>query len=292
MMRAIKVGTRTSPLALKQTELVVAALKKVQPAIDIEVVGISTKGDRLKSASLTKIGGKGVFVKEVEHQLLTKKIDFAVHSYKDVPAIIPNGLVIAASPLRANPYDCLVLHPAAKLTDQLVIGTSSLRREKQLQRVYPQFSFVPIRGNIETRLQKIETQHLGGTILAAAGMERMNYLQKVPTATLLAPQICVPAVAQGILAVECRKSDRALVHLLRQITDPVTVQAAEAERAYLRAMDGNCEIPIGGFANRLATNQWEFHAFLAKNPADAGRSLHLVGADPLSLAKQAVRELL
>lgn len=291
-MKTLKLGTRTSPLALKQAQIAIDALQAIDPAVKIEIVGVSTKGDRLKSASLTKIGGKGVFVKEIERQLLAGTIDFAVHSLKDVPAEIPAELTIAAMPPRADPFDCLVLAPGADLQAPLVIGTSSIRRQKQLAAAYPKFSFVPIRGNIETRLRKISSESLGGTILAAAGIERMGYLTNLENAHLLPPEICVPAVGQGILAVECRNEDAALCRLLAQIDDPLTAEAGRAERFFLAAMNGNCELPIGAFARKERADQWAFSAFLAKDRVSRGKTLHLCGADPLKLAEEAKEQLL
>ena len=164
-MRKLKVGTRKSPLAMKQTQIVINLLMTHCPQLEIEIVGLSTKGDRLQQAPLTQIGGKGVFVKEVEYQ---KKIDFAVHSLKDMPANLPDDLILAATPKRAQPWDCLILKNDAVLEaeKEVTIGTSSLRRAKQLAMKYPNMRFVPIRGKIETRLEKMVREKMDGTVLA------------------------------------------------------------------------------------------------------------------------------
>lgn len=291
-MRQLKVGTRKSPLAIKQTQIVVNLLKHHYPQLEIEIVGLSTKGDRLQQAPLTQIGGKGVFVKEVESQLQQKKIDFAVHSLKDMPAILPEDLILAATPKRAQPWDCLILKDNAVLESEkeITIGTSSLRRAKQLKMNYPNMSFVPIRGKIETRLEKMNKEKMDGTVLACAGLERMNYFDQLSRYQILTPEVCVPAIGQGILGVECRREDHELFECLVQITDVETHMAASAERFFLRQMNGNCDLPIGAFTEKKG-QEWDFYAFLAEDMAAQGRQIHLIGSDPLSLAEQAVKEL-
>lgn len=291
-MKTLRVGTRKSPLAMRQTQLVVDQLKKIC-SVEIEIVGLSTKGDRLQHVPLTKIGGKGVFVKEVEYQLQQKTIDFAVHSLKDLPARLPEDLVLAATPKRAMPYDCLILAESTSLAtkEEVIIGTSSIRRNKQISKLYPNARIVPIRGKIETRLKKMVTENMDGTVLACAGLERMNYFDQLPAYQILSPAECVPAVGQGILGVECRKEDNELQQLLAQITDQDTWLAAKAERYFLRQMDGNCDIPIGAFADRAA-NEWEFYGFLAENLESEGAMVRLTGSDPLSLAKQALKKMM
>ena len=268
-MKTLRVGTRSSALALKQTELVIEALKRVDPAVNVEVVGITTKGDRLVHVPLTQIGGKGVFVKEVEAQLLDKTIDFAVHSLKDVPARLPEGLTIVATPKRANPFDCLIWNddkPFSGTTALLVIGTSSVRRINQLKTAFPNMSFVPIRGNIETRLRKMKEEGLDGIVLAAAGLERMDYLNGLHT-LMLEPEVCVPAIGQGIMA-------------------------CLTERSFLHRANGNCDLPIGGYAHRLDDGKWEFLAFLAGSIDEPGVTKRYIGEDPLKLAETAADELL
>jgi len=293
-MRKLKVGTRSSALALKQTELVIEALKSVDPSVTVEVVGITTKGDRLVHVPLTQIGGKGVFVKEVEAQLLDGTIDFAVHSLKDMPARLPEGLTIVATPKRANPFDCLIWNddkPFPGTTAPLVIGTSSVRRINQLKTAFPNMSFVPIRGNIETRLRKMKEERLDGIVLAAAGLERMDYLKGLHT-LMLGPEVCVPAIGQGIMAVQCCEGDKELIGLLSGINDEAASLACQTERSFLDRANGNCDLPIGGYAHRMDDGQWEFLAFLADSIEKPGISKRYVGEDPLKLAERAADELL
>ena len=293
-MKTLRVGTRSSALALKQTELVIEALKRVDPAVNVEVVGITTKGDRLVHVPLTQIGGKGVFVKEVEAQLLDKTIDFAVHSLKDVPARLPEGLTIVATPKRANPFDCLIWNddkPFSGTTALLVIGTSSVRRINQLKTAFPNMSFVPIRGNIETRLRKMKEEGLDGIVLAAAGLERMDYLKGLHT-LMLEPEVCVPAIGQGIMAVQCREEDKQLIELLSGINDEAASLACLTERSFLHRANGNCDLPIGGYAHRLDDGKWEFLAFLAGSIDEPGVTKRYIGEDPLKLAETAADELL
>ncbi|NLD31156.1 MAG: hydroxymethylbilane synthase [Trichococcus flocculiformis] len=293
-MKTLRVGTRSSALALKQTELVIEALKRVEPSVDIDVVGITTKGDRLVHVPLAQIGGKGVFVKEVEAQLLDGTIDFAVHSLKDVPARMPEGLTIVATPKRANPFDCLIWNddkPFSGTAVPMVIGTSSVRRINQLKTGFPDMSFMPIRGNIETRLRKMKEEGLDGIVLAAAGLERMDYLKGLHT-LMLEPEVCVPAIGQGIMAVQCREGDKELMALLRGINDEAAAIACRTERFFLHRANGNCDLPIGGYAHRLDDGQWEFLAFLAESTSKPGVRKRYVGDDPLELAKMAAAVLL
>lgn len=291
-MRTLRVGTRTSPLAMKQTKLVVDQLKTIDRSLAFEIVGISTKGDRLQHVPLTELGGKGVFVREVEARLLANEIDFAVHSLKDMPAILPEGLVLAAHPKRANPLECLILAEGKTVDDKsLVIGTSSVRRSKQLGEKYPAMRFVPIRGNIETRLKKLESEALDGTVLAAAGLERMGYLANLSNSMFLSVEDCIPAVGQGILAVECRTADTLLYEQLAALNHEESQLAAKAERIFLAAMNGNCDIPIGAFA-RKENEVWVFDAFLAENAEAVGKRVHLKGTNPTVLAKEASEKLL
>ncbi|MBV7390045.1 hydroxymethylbilane synthase [Enterococcus alishanensis] len=290
-MKKLRVGTRKSPLAMRQTQIVIDLLKAVAPEIECEVVGLSTKGDRLQKADLTKIGGKGVFVKEVEYQLQQGLIDFAVHSLKDMPAKLPSDLLLAATPQRALALDCLILKEEVDLNRPLTIGTSSIRRAKQLANQFPQMRFVPIRGKIETRLKKMVTENLDGTVLACAGLERMNYFDILDEYQILAPEICVPAVGQGILGIECCKNDNELCQLLSKINHLETYQAALAERYLLEQMDGNCDVPIGAYAKKLADGEWCFYGFLAENRESDGEKVVLTGSDPLSLAKKAMKKL-
>ncbi|GBG96688.1 hydroxymethylbilane synthase [Lactococcus termiticola] len=288
-MKKIKVGTRKSPLAMKQTELVIKQMIELQPELEVEIVGISTQGDRDQVSHLAEIGGKGIFVKEVEKQLLEGKIDLAVHSLKDMPAILPDELTLAAYPKRANPYDCIVYNQEPDYEGKLRLGTSSIRRGKQLKQLFPNLEIEPVRGKIETRIEKIKTQNLDAVVLACAGLERMGYLEGL-TIREFSPEECIPAVAQGILGIECRRDDQELLELLSHLNHAETELAAKTERHFLALMNGNCEIPIGGLALKTAEG-WAFSAFLASDLEDEGRTVRLTGPDPLALANEAFERL-
>jgi len=274
---------------MKQTELVIGQLKEQFPDLEIEIVGISTKGDRDQKSHLAEIGGKGIFVKEVERQLIDREIDFAVHSLKDMPAILPDELTLTAYPKRANPYDCLVYNQEPDYDGYLRLGTSSIRRGKQLKKLFPNLEVEAVRGRIETRIEKIKTQKLDAVVLACAGLERMGYLEGL-TIREFSVEECIPAVAQGILGVECRRDDAEVLELLSLLNDEETETAAKAERHFLALMEGNCEIPIGGHAEKTGDG-WAFSAFLARDLEDDGESVHLTGPDPMALAQAAFEQL-
>lgn len=251
MKNKIIIGSRQSALALCQTHLVSQLLKSHHPELEIVVKKITTTGDRDRTSSLTKIGGKGVFVKEIEQEMLDHQIDFAVHSLKDVMPVLPVELMLGAFPKRANPYDCLATRGTIRQLEELPqgarIGTNSVRRIGQLLHVRPDLTIVPIRGNVETRLQKLTSEHLDGVVLARAGIERLRLSLRGLNLVDLQTAI-VPAVGQGIMTVECRKDDQAGRQLLAEINDPQTAMCAAIERSFMRQIGGNCSFPIGGFA--------------------------------------------
>lgn len=254
LMRPIRVGTRNSPLAIKQTTIVIDLLKKIHGEVAIEIVPMVTTGDRLLSVSLSKIGGKGLFIKEVEQALIEERIDFAVHSLKDMPAVIGEGLTLAAIPERALPSDCLIFREArsvSELPENARIGTSSLRREFQMSGLRKDIQVESIRGNVGTRLNKMEAQQLDAIVLASAGLERIGWFE-APTHAYqqLEVDTFIPAVGQGALAVECRAEDQQMVAFLREINDPMTEKLVTEERAFLRVLNGNCEIPVGAYAEK------------------------------------------
>lgn len=248
-MRKIIVGSRKSKLALTQTKWFINEMKKAGAPFEFEIKEIVTKGDQILNVQLSKVGGKGLFVKEIEKALLEEEIDFAVHSMKDMPAVLPEGLVIGCIPPREDARDAFISKNGVKflyLPEGAVIGTSSLRRSAQLLQVRPDLEIKWIRGNVDTRLAKLETEEFDAIILAAAGLNRLG-LKDVVT-EYLDDTICVPAVAQGALGIECRESDTELLAEFAKITDEATKKAATAERAFLAAMDGGCQVPIAGFA--------------------------------------------
>ena len=249
-MRKIIVGSRRSKLALTQTNWFINELKAAGVPFEFEVKEIVTKGDQILDVQLSKVGGKGLFVKEIEQALYDKEIDFAVHSMKDMPAVLPEGLVIGCIPPREDARDAFISKGHVKFADLpagAVVGTSSLRRSAQLLTMRPDIEIKWIRGNVDTRLAKLETEEYDAIILAAAGLKRLGWSDDVVT-EFLSVEDCLPAVAQGSLGIECRKDDTELLAELAKITDNATWQEAHAERAFLAAMDGGCQVPIAGYA--------------------------------------------
>lgn len=249
-MRKIIVGSRKSKLALTQTNWFINELKAAGVPFEFEVKEIVTKGDRILDVQLSKVGGKGLFVKEIEQALYDKEIDFAVHSMKDMPAVLPAGLVIGCIPPREDARDAFISKGNVKFADLrqgAIVGTSSLRRSAQLLTVRPDLNIKWIRGNVDTRLNKLETEDYDAILLAAAGLKRLGWSDDVVT-EYLETDICLPAVAQGSLGIECRADDAELLEQLAKLTHASTWTTAHAERAFLAAMDGGCQVPIAGYA--------------------------------------------
>ena len=245
----IVVGTRGSKLALVQTNWVVEALKKVNPGIEFEVKVIKTKGDLVTHLPLHKIGDKGLFTKEIEQQLLNKEIDLAVHSMKDMPSVLPDGLKFASVPRREDPRDILVLKEGYKTIEDLPmgskIGTGSKRRTYQLFKYRPDLEIVPIRGNIDTRIRKIEDENLDGVVLAAAGLLRAGLENRI--SYYLPTNIMIPAPAQGALALEIREDDSYMEEIISHIKDEATEIQVVAERGFLTGVNGSCHVPMGAY---------------------------------------------
>lgn len=249
-MRKIIVGSRRSKLALTQTNWVIDQLKKLGGPFEFEVKEIVTKGDQILDVTLSKVGGKGLFVKEIEQAMMDKEIDMAVHSMKDMPAVLPEGLVIGCIPEREDHRDVLISKgnvPFNELQSGAIIGTSSLRRSAQLLALRPDLEMKWIRGNIDTRVGKLESEEYDAIILAAAGLKRLGWANEVITEFIDA-ETCVPAVGQGALSIECRGDDQELLQLLEKFTSVKTSTAVKAERAFLHKMEGGCQVPIAGFA--------------------------------------------
>src|SRR5690554_306940 len=244
-MRKIIVGSRRSKLALTQTNWVIEQLKKLNPSYEFRIKKIVTKGDRILDVTLSKVGGKGLFVKEIEQSLLDGEIDMAVHSMKDMPSDLPQGLVIGAIPKRVDPRDCLITQeglPLEELPSHARIGTSSLRRASQLKAYRSDFQMDSIRGNIDSRLRKLETEGFDAIILAAAGLHRIGWEDRITA--YLNPDICLPAVGQGALGIECRSDDMETLQLLTYLNDRSTNLTVSAERAFLTRLNGGCQVPI------------------------------------------------
>ena len=241
-------GTRSSLLALQQAHWVKKRVEELDPEITVTLVHIKTTGDKL-DFPLFQVGGKGLFVKEIEEALIRKEIDLAVHSAKDLPAIIPEGLILMAFPEREDPRDALVSQGGKRFEEVPQggkIGTGSLRRKAQLLNLRPDLEIVPLRGNLDTRLKKLMAMNLDGVILAAAGLRRMNWEGQV--SEFFDPETMVPAIGQGALAVETREEDERVRRAVAPLDHPPTRVSVLAERAFLRRLEGGCQVPIGGLA--------------------------------------------
>jgi hydroxymethylbilane synthase len=252
MKTVLVIGSRGSKLALAQAHLVQAQLKLLAPAIDIRIEVIKTTGD-LKTDPLSVIGGKGVFTKELEEALLNERIDVAVHSLKDLPTIVPDGLVISAICKREDPRDALVLHSKTKsaatledLEKRATVGTSSPRRLAQLKWLRPDLTFKELRGNVDTRMRKLDEGQYDALVLACAGLRRLHLDERISAA--LTTEQMLPAVGQGALAIETRSSDTDTIEISSQLDHKFTRVACTAERALLRQLGGGCQLPIAAHA--------------------------------------------
>ncbi len=248
-MTSLTIATRRSPLALWQAEFVAELLRKSHPECTVELLPMSTRGDELLDRSLAAIGGKGLFLKELEQALLDGRADIAVHSMKDVPTELPDGLTLTALLARHNPRDALVSNQfdgLESLPQGAVVGTASLRRQSQLLARRPDLQIETLRGNVNTRLAKLDDGQFDAIVLACAGLERLEMGQRVTEA--IDPERMVPAVTQGIIGVECRDGDEHTATLLAPLHDPTSAVAAAAERAFAARLGGNCQVPVGGYA--------------------------------------------
>ena len=240
------VGTRSSQLALWQADFVIGELAKKYPELVVEKRLMTTKGDKILNAPLAKIGGKGLFTKELETAMLEGEIDIAVHSLKDMPVVVPEGLVITAITQRADPGDAFVSHKYEsfqQLPAGAKVGTSSLRRKAQLLHARPDLQIEDLRGNVNTRLRKMEEENFDGIILACAGLKRLGFGDKIRQ--VLPQTMCLPAVGQGALAIECRQADKETRELLEFLNDKCTRLCTEAERGFLATVEGGCQVPVG-----------------------------------------------
>ena len=243
----IRIGTRGSKLALWQANHVKEMIEALSPENQVELVIIKTKGDKILDAPLAKIGGKGLFVKEIEEALLENQVDMAVHSMKDVPTELPHGLVIGAIPQREEPWDLLVVKEEAHLQDLprgAKVGTSSLRRQSQLLARRPDLDIQPLRGNLDTRFRKLKETPLDAIVVALAGVKRLG-INSLPM-RVLSPQECLPAIGQGALALEVREGE--MQEILDALHHPETAACVTAERAFLASIGGSCQIPVAALA--------------------------------------------
>ena len=263
------IATRESALALWQARYVGDLLQKRIPGLDVSLLGMTTEGDRRLEVSLARIGGKGLFVKELEQALFDGRADIAVHSMKDVPMELPAGFHIAAIIAREEPRDAFVsnrFRDLQSLPAGSVVGTSSLRRQSQIRARHPRLVVKPLRGNVQTRLRKLDDGEFDAIILAAAGLQRLSLQQRVTV--LLEPEESLPAVGQGALGIECREDRVELREMLALLEDEETRCCVEAERSLSRALAGSCNVPLGGYAE-LIGEKMRLRGFVAT--ADGSR---------------------
>lgn len=245
----LTIGTRGSALARWQAEWVKSRLQTAHPGLDVSLSIIKTTGDKILDVPLANVGGKGLFVKEIEEALLAGTVDLAVHSMKDVPTALPEPLHLAAIPARETPYDALISRnnlPLANLPTGAAVGTSSLRRQAQLLAYRPDLKIVSVRGNLDTRLRKVTEGMMAAIVLAAAGLRRLSWESAITE--LLPPEVCLPAIGQGALGIECRRDDERVNGLLAALDDSHARMCVTAERAFLARLEGGCQVPIAAHA--------------------------------------------
>jgi len=265
MRSRLVIGTRDSELALWQTTWAANQLRHHHPGLDIGIQIIKTTGDKILDSPLSKIGDKGLFTKEIENALLDGSIDLAVHSLKDVPTVLPDGLTLGAVGKREDVRDVLISHPTKSgmtlkgMRQGAVIATGSLRRRSQLLAFRPDFEIAEIRGNLKTRLRKLDESEWDGMILASAGVHRLEWTDRI--SEIISTDIILPAVGQGAIAIEVREGDEELQNALRPMHHAETYQATLAERALLRKLEGGCQIPVGTYA-QISTGKLQLDAMV------------------------------
>lgn len=245
----IRIATRKSPLALWQAEHVAAALTAANPGLEVELVAMSTQGDKILDTPLAKIGGKGLFVKELEQGMLDGSADIAVHSMKDVPVELPDGLHLAVIMAREDPHDAFVSNQFESVEDlpkRSRVGTASLRRESQLAARRPDLEILPLRGNVNTRLRKLDDGEFDAIILAAAGLLRLGFGERIRMR--IDTEDSLPAIGQGAIGIECRSDDHRVNSLIEPLHDAETAACVAAERALNQRLQGGCQVPIAGYA--------------------------------------------
>jgi len=292
-MRTIVVGSRRSKLALTQTNWVINQLKELGAPFEFRVEEMVTKGDKILDVTLSKVGGKGLFVKEIEQAMYDKRIDMAVHSMKDMPAVLPEGLVIGSIPEREDPRDVLISKgniPLDELPSGAVIGTSSLRRSAQILARRPDLEIKWIRGNIDTRMAKLESGEYDGIILAASGLKRMGWAEETVT-EFIDQDICVPAVGQGALSIECREDDKELLEWLEKFTCLKTADAVIAERTFLAKMEGGCQVPIAGYASINDKHEVTLTALVGSPDGKVIYKEMVTGTNPVVVGNRAAEQL-
>ena len=284
----VRVGTRGSRLALIQTELTLAVLREAHPQVHFEVVTVTTQGDANQTAPLAGMG-LGVFVKEIERRLETGDIDMAVHSLKDMPTVLPPGMALGAVLERADPRDALVSHLGTSLNEfpaGAKIGTSSPRRQAQIAERRHDLEIVPIRGNVDTRLRKAAGDECDGTVIAVAGLDRMGMSEVITE--YLSPEEFVPPPGQGAMAVEIRADDERVAELVASADHAATTAAVRAERAFLEALGGGCQVPVGAYAEFDSGDSLRLTVFMGAPNGSTTYRVTVTGSpsDPVALAAE------
>lgn len=286
--KTIRIGTRGSKLALYQAELTQSLLHEKFPSMNVEIEIIHTKGDKILDVALSKIGDKGLFTKEIEHALIRGDIDIAAHSLKDLPTTFPNGLKLGAVLPRGEFRDALISRDGKKLselTSNDIIGTSSLRRRAALLKYNPDFNIVDVRGNVQTRLKKLDEGYCDALIMAATGFQRLGLENRI--SEILEPNQVIPATAQGIIGLEIREDDPEIERIIAEINDEATWKVMEAERSFLRNIEGGCQVPVGCYSS-VNDDQVELIAFVAsidgKTFLKAGKKGHIQQSAQLGAA--------
>jgi hydroxymethylbilane synthase len=292
---SLRIGTRGSPLALVQARMVRSRLAAATAVSEdtIELVIIRTSGDTIQDRSLADEGGKGLFTKEIEEALLDRRVDLAVHSAKDMPTVLPEGLVLAACLEREDPRDVFISHRArslAELPRGASLGTASLRRQAIARRARPDLRVSPLRGNVETRLRKLEAGFVDATLLALAGLKRLGLVEHATN--IMSADEFLPAVGQGAIAIEAREDDKRMSDILAGIDHVDTSTAINCERAFLAALDGSCKTPIAGHAT-VAGDTVHFRGLIARPDGSAAHDIAGTGSrkDAATIGTEAGREL-
>ena len=288
------IASRESALAMWQAEHIRDRLRALYPQTEVSILGMTTQGDQILDVTLSKIGGKGLFVKELETALEDGRADLAVHSLKDVPMHMPEGFVLAAIGEREDPHDAFVSNKhenLAALPPGSVVGTSSLRRESQLRARFPHLKIEPLRGNVQTRLRKLDEGQYAAIILAAAGLKRLRLGARIRN--IISSEDSLPAVGQGALGIECRTDRADVIALLQPLHHPDTAACVLAERAMSRVLAGSCQVPLGGFAE-VQNGKLRMRGFVASPDGKRMVRAEMTGeiADPEALGKQVADALL
>lgn len=279
MVDPLIIASRESPLAMWQAEHIKSRIQKLYPKLTLKIDGFKTQGDIILDQSLATIGGKGLFIKELEHALMEKNAHIAVHSMKDLPMDMPKGFCLAAITEREDPRDAFVSNLFTSLDDLpdgAVVGTSSLRRQSQIKAKFPHLVIEPLRGNLQTRLRKLDENQYAAIILAAAGLIRLNLSNRIKG--YLEPKDFIPAVGQGALGIEILETDQELLDILRPLNDDKTAGCVRAERAVSRALAGSCTVPLGAYAH-IVTNHIHLSGFVAKPDGSQIISASITGSE-------------